>query len=402
MRSHTVSPRTDWTTGLAPTFLSCLESSNYWAEELDTPWYIELTESESQRLQVATSSFVKMVEQAVDYVINGPDFEEIMNRLGIPLAYHRAVRDSWHYDDRTVVGRFDVSYDGFEAKLLETSFDVPGGMYEASWIQREWLAHHRGTDPRFAHVRQHNDLDALLIARLRSLDIPYLHIAAQANCPEDEVIGRYIERCANQAGINTYWVYLEDIGIADNGDLCDLDNYRIDYLFKVFPWERVIEQDLAYYRDTGRYFLLDKILERSVTIYEPLWKVVANSKGILPILWELFPESELLLPARFARDPAAETLARSPHARKGYGGNNGSQVTLVIDPTQSHLTVEATERCEDDRAVVQQLQQLPTFHGRHLLLDSWVVGSEPAAFAFRASTGPKTDESAIYVPHVVV
>ena len=56
---------------------------------------------------------------------------------------------------------------------------------------------------------------------------------------------RYLEECAIQAGIETNFIYLEDIGQDDAGALVDLDDEDISTLFKLYPWEWLVKDEFS-------------------------------------------------------------------------------------------------------------------------------------------------------------
>ncbi|MBP5126491.1 glutathionylspermidine synthase family protein [Pseudomonas protegens] len=50
------------------------------------------------------------------------------------------IRQSWKQGDPHLYGRMDLCYDGTgPAKLLETNYDTPTSLYEASFFQYVWL-----------------------------------------------------------------------------------------------------------------------------------------------------------------------------------------------------------------------------------------------------------------------
>src|SRR6185503_989370 len=103
------------------------------------------------------------------------------------------------------------------------------------------------------------------------------------------------EDCARQAGVKTSFVYMEDIGIDAAGRFTDLEDTIITDLFKLYPWEWLLEEEFAQY-----------MLKDVATIIEPVWKMVLSNKGLLAVLWKMFPDHPHLLPAFFEDDPEAQ------------------------------------------------------------------------------------------------
>ena len=82
---------------------------------------------------------------------------------------------------------------------------------------------------------QFNSLHERLVEALKNFGInSKLHLTSCKGYAEDEATVRYLEECAIQAGIETNFIYLEDIGQDDAGALVDLDDEDISTLFKLF------------------------------------------------------------------------------------------------------------------------------------------------------------------------
>ena len=67
---------------------------------------------------------------------------------------------------------------------------------------------------------QFNSLHERLVEAFKNFDIgSKLHLTSSKGYDEDEATVRYLEECAIQAGLETNFIYLEDIGIDDAGAL---------------------------------------------------------------------------------------------------------------------------------------------------------------------------------------
>ena len=73
----------------------------------------------------------------------------------------------------------------------------------------------------------------------------------------------------------------------------DLEEAPIGGLFKLYPWEFILDDDF------GRFAM--QSLPQTMWI-EPLWKTLLSNKAILAILWEMHPGHPNLLPA-YLDDP---------------------------------------------------------------------------------------------------
>ena len=65
---------------------------------------------------------------------------QLWDRLAIPPAFCDYVSASWKRSYPTMVGRFDLAYDGWNPpKLLEYNADTPTALVEAGVAQWHWL-----------------------------------------------------------------------------------------------------------------------------------------------------------------------------------------------------------------------------------------------------------------------
>ena len=128
----------------------------------------------------------------------------------IPKEFEERVIRSWEEQEPSIYGRFDLAYDGTGApKLLEYNADTPTALLEASVIQWFWL---KDVDER---GDQFNSIHERLIEAwqaLRQHDERPIHFAAQEGIVEDYVTVEYLRDTAMQAGFDTQYLDVEQIG----------------------------------------------------------------------------------------------------------------------------------------------------------------------------------------------
>jgi glutathionylspermidine synthase len=261
-------------------------------------------------------------------------------------------------------------------KLLEYNADTPTSLLEGSVIQWTWQSEVLpGAD-------QFNLLHDRLIARWREL-APRLGGTCHFACVddlEDLMTVGYLRDTAEQAGVTTTGLTMEDIGYdAATGRLVDLDNEPIGSLFKLYPWEGLVLDDLAAMLPALR-----------VAWMEPAWKMVLSNKAILPILWELFPGHPNLLEA--SREPIA-----GPYVKKPLLGREGANVTVVAPGVE----VSTAGPYVDRGYVYQAYAELGAHDGMRPVIGSWIVGDQPAGIGIREIAGYVHSNTATFVPHVV-
>jgi glutathionylspermidine synthase len=376
MRRCAIPPRPDWRArverqGLV--FHSWTEAGverHYWAEGA----CYELAPGEADAIEAASRELHARCLDAVAHVIEHRRYGELeLGALAVEL-----IERSWHAREPSLYGRMDLALGDGVPKLLEYNADTPTSLLEGAVIQWHW---HADTQP---GADQANAIHEHLIARWRTL-APQLgdlvHVAhVDDTYLEDELTVAYLRDTAEQAGLSTVGLAMDDLGWDPaRGELVDLEGRPIRALFKLYPWEGMVADELAQVLPALR-----------VRWLEPAWKMILSNKAILPILWELFPGHPNLLPA--SRIP----LPR-PWVRKPLLGREGNNVTVAID---EHET--ATSGPYDQQGYVyQQYTELGCHDGMRPVIGAWLIGDDYAGFGIRETDTLVTNDEARFVPHVV-
>lgn len=340
-------------------------------------------------IEAPTAELHRMCLAAAGHVIDSP---ELMTRFGIPEPFHDTVAASWLAGEPSLYSRMDFSWDGQgPAKLLENNADTPTSVYETGFWQWLWLEDQIAAGKLPASADQFNSLQEKLIARFAALArampprMP-LHLACCRGSAEDRGTVRYLQDCAAQAGLSCRFLYIEDIGEGIDGSLTDLDDTRIQWLFKLYPWEFLVRDESA-----------PALLSSGTRFLEPWWKTVLSNKALLAVLWKLFPGHPNLLPAWFADE--APSLSSGQWVRKPLYSREGANVELIHD---GRVVAAATGPYGAEGHVIQACQPLPVHEGRHVLVGSWLVDDEPAGMSIREDSGPITRDMARFLPHVLL
>src|SRR5262249_47100438 len=155
--------------------------------------------------------------------------------------------------------------------------------FEASVVQWDWL---QATWP---DRDQFNSIHERLIEAWKNFGLrrTRLYFASVKDHAEDAGTVEYLRDTAVQAGLDTARIDIEDIGW-DGSQFLDLENRKIEALFKLYPWEWVLQEEF------GAYLLSD-----AAKVIEPVWKMVLSNKAALALLWEMAPGHPNLLPTFF-------------------------------------------------------------------------------------------------------
>jgi glutathionylspermidine synthase len=331
-------------------------------------------------LEAATAALHELTLTAIEQIVTTDRFEQ----LAIPAAFADYVRASWRAREPALAGRFDLAYDGVNPpKLLEYNADTPTALLEASVVQWRWLQ--QAVLPTTPEADQFNSLHEKLIANWRAISVTSsantpVHFACVKDSDEDRGNIEYQRDVATQAGLATRFVYVEDIGWADEArNFVDDEGTIIDVLCKLYPWEWLMHDEFG-----------PHLLETRLKTIEPPWKILLSTKGLLPVLWELNPNHPNLLPAAFDRFRISGDYVQKP-----LYSREGANVTVY----RGAEVLREGGSYGSEGWVYQAYTPLPRFGDSYAVIGSWVVGNEPAGIGIREDVTPITRNSSHFVPH---
>ena len=360
-----------------------IDGEPYWDERAHYRFTVRQIEDDIEK---PTAELEAMCLEVVDRAARD---ESLLRELAIPERFWSFVAESWRAREPALYGRMDFAYDGDgPAKLYEYNADTPTSLYEAAFFQWVWLEQARiyGLVPKDAD--QYNIIQEELVEALARIGIvSTLHFASAEGNAEDRGTVHYLEDCARQAGIDTAWVPLEQIGMDTRGQFADAEDFVIHALFKLYPWEHMFTDTYS-----------GQVPSADVLWLEPPWKAILSNKGLLPLLWRYFPGHPNLLPAFFEHDPAASDLSGG-FVRKPLFSREGANVEWH-GAAGERFSVDGPYG--EEGAVVQALHPLPRINGSYTVLGSWVVGGKPAGLGVREDSTPITRDSSRFLPHAIV
>lgn len=384
MRRLTLSPRRDWQEKAeALGFVWHSEISTYWDESAAYAFTLDEVES---RLEPAAQTLHHMCLDLVDEVVRD---ERLLARLAIPQAHWDFVASSWRAREPSLYGRFDFGYDGAGSpKLYEYNADTPTSIFEAAVFQWLWLEESLASGAFPAGTDQFNTLFEDLRERLASIfpNGGFVHFTSEAELAEDRQTVRFFEDIARQAGIETSFVGIRDIGLDAEGRFVDANGFVLAAAFKLYPWEDMMRE--RYGRD---------LAGARVRWIEPAWKAVLSNKGILPLLWARHPGHPNLLAAYFDDDPAAAELG-ARFVRKPLYSREGADIEVVGAFEDEPVLRQGYG---GEGFVRQAFSPPPSFGGRFPVVGAWMVGDLPAGIGVREDDSRITKNTARFVPHII-
>lgn len=307
MKRHLIPSRSNWRAKVEQIGFSyhTLEGVTYWDESV----YYEFDRDEAGVLEKSTHELYQLCLQAVDHVIRNGLYDLFL----IPDRFKIKIEESWKKQEPSIYGRFDLAWGGdskSQPKMLEFNADTPTSLFEGAAVQWFWL------DEFNPRLDQFNSIHEKLVAQWKQLKPTLQNKPLYFSClhqfAEDVVNVNYLRDCASQAGIETKFISMRDIGRTKNS-FVDLDEQKMDWIFKLYPWEWMVDEDFS-----------DVLLNADAHWIEPAWKMLLSNKAILPVLWKLFPGHPNLLESYFGDPHAMRSYAQKPLLSR-----EGANIVLV-------------------------------------------------------------------------
>lgn len=369
MKRYTITPRRDYEAKLEE--LSFHFHPDYWLEKS----YYAFTSADIARIEQDTNEIYEMCIAAVQHVID----RNLFHLFGISPRVAELIRESWDADDPSIYGRFDFVYKDGRCHLLEFNADTPTSLYEAAVVQWQWKEDCFPKADQFNSI--HERLGDVFQELKRDYEVNNLHFACSYESQEDFTTTSYLQDRAAQSGIQTSLVDIADIGWNGAG-FTDPSETLIRDLFKLYPWEWIVEEEFGEY-----------LFDRTTNWFEPIWKMVMSNKAILPILHELYPNDGRILPAFFEKPAFMNRYARKPILSR-----EGANVELVSD----RRVIASTGGEYGDGPTIWQELCLDEHSGYYPIIGSWIVGGEAAGMGIRENANIITDNMSNFVPHIIV
>jgi glutathionylspermidine synthase len=376
MRRVAIDPRPNWRKRVEQYgfHFHTLKGEPYWDESA----CYQLSRFEVDQLELATDTLHQMCLELVQDVIDNRQLGLFL----IPPSFEEFVIRSWEEQEPSIYGRFDLAYDGVgPPKLLEYNADTPTALVEAAVVQWFWL---KDIDER---GDQFNSIHERLIEAwqaLRERDSSPIHFAAMASQVEDYLTVEYLRDTCIQAGFETSYLDVEQIGWdANRRTFVDMANLPIRRAFKLYPWEWMIREEF------GR-----NILAAPTKWVEPPWKMILSCKSILPLLYQKYPDSPFLLPASFDESDMDGSFVRKP-----VQAREGANIQVYVNGKLEHETAGVYAQ---GPYVYQRLGPVKAYDGRYPVFGSWVVNGVACGVGNREDGQIVTTNLSRFVPHQMV
>jgi glutathionylspermidine synthase len=362
------------------------EDVAYWNEDA----FYEFTSAEVDEIEKATDTcYGHYIDMVGDLIEN-----KKLDLLQIPKWAHGLIERSWERDDRSMIGRMDFSLNNGKLKMFEFNGDTPTSLLEASIVQWDAKVARYGEDKTKAD--QFNSIHESMIEAWKWLrteqKITECHFISFAS-REDISNAVYAMKLAQEAGIKTGYLSIDEVGVdLKRGEFYGVGNESIKYLYKLWPWEYMLNEDARAVLAT----------EKNSRVIEPIWKLAMSTKAALPLLHEYFPDSPYILKSFFTEEEAKKNLGDT-YVKKPIISREGGNVTMVEN---GKVICQETGDFGKEGFIYQEMAKLPDFIDSrdqftyNPVIGSWLIGGEAKGMGIRESNGLITNNTSFFTPHI--
>lgn len=358
----------------------------YWQEGI----VYQFEEQEIDLINQATQELYDMCMHMVATIVKSGDYP---TEFALTERAKALIEQSWQQQEPSIYGRFDLMYDGQkQLKMLEFNGDTPTGLLEGSVAQWFYLQQSKDIPTHWRY--QNNDMHEYLIAHWQkqySADT-LVYFTTGRDFPEEDWGNLiYLMDTALQAGLSVKEICLEDIGINQDHQFVDLENQPIEHIFKLYPWEWLVQEPFAQY-----------ISHSNTQWLEPAWKMLLSNKAMLVSLWKLFPNHPYLLEA-YAQSSQLKDGLWCEKAILGREGLNIYQLNYQAGRVMNRHLVQGSEinpSIQGWGSIYQRWIDLPCFDGFYPIIGSWIVGGQACGMSVREDPNLVTGNDSQFACHV--
>ena len=372
-----------------------------WHSDSDGSSYIsdtlvKVSQAEAEAYYEAGITLYEMYVEAAQYVIDNNLFHEI----GIPFNLVDLIKKSWDNDVHWhLYGRFDLAggIAGATIKLIQVNADTPTGLYETAIVQCAQLKSNKlDEEMQFNVVYEaiKNNFKRLLVlgGDIEDFEKYYegwkILFSSISGNPEEETTVKFLQQAAIEAGWNTKFSYLNEVGFESERGIFDENGEDSEYWFKLFPWEDIAlsEGELP--------ITLTNIVENQLSIIlNPAYTLLFQSKGILKILYDLFPDSPYLL------ETSDKPLVGKKQVEKKVFGREGANI-IITDESGNVMESRDGEYGEYS-SIFQEYFEFPKDESGAIYQAGLFFAYEPCGLGFRKSENLIIDNMSKFVGHII-
>ncbi|GAB6499168.1 glutathionylspermidine synthase family protein [Bacillus cereus] len=369
------------------TWPSLLEN-NEWNQYMAIGMY-KMKKEQYDEIMQATKLVSIIFERIYQYII---EEKSAFLKLKFPIEAWEVARTNYN-GMFSYFTRFDFIVNNNQIKVIEINADTPTGYLEPSVANKTLCSFHNTNHPNRIEEKLAKAWETIIKEyNIQANEV--IHFTSYDWHEEDYQTVQFIRRHCKQP--NEY-IGVQDIVVADDG-IYTPEGTRIDYLYRLYPLEYLLEDKDAYGKKIGLQFL-DHIAQGRVKIINPPSAFLLQNKAVLALIWELhekniwFTEKEqeiiakYFLPTYLSKEEMEKKYKE--YVIKPRFGREGAAVSIVKNGNE--VESDKTDYYIQQDKVYQIYFEMPdctidTWDGNYngkLLIGSHLIGNEPAGLFLR-------------------
>lgn len=344
------------------TWASLLENDE-WCQYMATGIH-KMDSTDYNKILNATIEVKDIFQRVYQYLIEN---REAFLKLKLPIEFWEVAR--MEYGTLfSYFTRFDFIMNGNGIKVIEVNSDTPTGYLEPSVANEVLCNYHQVKHPNKLEEKLKIAWDRIIRDyKIQSDDV--IHFTSYDWHDEDYNTVEFIRSFCSHS---TEYVGIQDIIVSNDG-LYTPDGTKINYLYRLYPLEYLLDDVDEYGKKIGIQFL-DHIAQNRVKIINPPSAFLIQNKGVLAIIWELHekqqwftPEEHAIiekyfLPTYFSKEIFEENNV--DYVNKCIYGREGGGVCIISKGNE--IAADKTPYYNEQQKIYQKYMEMPD-----LTIDTW-------------------------------
>ena len=323
---------------------------------------------------------------AIDRVINS---EDLLNKLGIPQSIWPKLRKSWSSPWKSMrnsiltVIRFGINKKNM--KVLKFIDPIEYILEYPDILEK--IAKNTGCDVGESTSYEFEDK---LVSQFKKIFNGHVHIMTE----QINSSSFYLKEIIEKAGLTSKIVIGQEFLKNDLGKFIDRDGIEIKNVFKLWDWNRVIEE-FESPRNGVNLKISDILLNDDIVVLEPIWKIITENIGIFQIMTNNLNAHPYLLKSEFDLD---NNLIKIGYVKKSL---IREKKIGIYDITGQKLK-QNEEELKNNRFIYQEYFEEDQFQGFTPIILSFIIGGETAGFFIKEKNNVGNSIEKSFIPSRVV
>ena len=338
------------------------------------------------KIKYATMEMNWISAWAIDKVIKS---EDLLKKLGIPQSIWQKLRKSWSSPwesmRNSILTVIEFGTKKKDVKVLKLIDPIENILESTDILEK--IAKNTGCDVGKSTSHEFEDK---LVCQFKKIFNGHVHIMTE----QINSSSYYLKEIIEKAGLTTTIVIGLEFLKNELGKFIDIDGIEIKNVFKLWDWNRVIEE-FESPRNGVNLKISDILLNDDIVVLEPIWKIITQNIGIFQIMTNNLKAHPYLLKTEFELD---DDLIKKGYVKKSLIGEK----KIDINDKLGQKLKQNEEQLKNDGFIYQEYFEVDTFQGFTPKILSFNIGGEIAGFFIKEKNNEGNSIEKSIIPSRVV